>query len=120
MSPILRILPLLAICHLPLAIARAQLPALPPLPPAPSLTNSHTIQIGTNLYRQWTPPRSQPARTNVVLTWDPYTNLFVTVQASTNLTDWYWKTNVPIWQTSVTIPVNQQFECYRIFCDYHP
>lgn len=100
----------------------AQVPPPPPTnaPFAGTFTNSRVVQIGTNLYVAYLPPQPQPAATGTQLSWDPYTNLFVTVTASTNLADWYFKTNVPIWQTNVVIPFLNPYqpEFYRIGCNY--
>ena len=92
---------------------------VPPPPPQPDcVTNAAFITVGMNTYRLWTPPSHAAAVTNITLTWDPYTNFFIVVSASTNLVDWYWKTNVPIWQTNVVIPISAPAEFFRIGCNY--
>ncbi|MDE2105494.1 MAG: hypothetical protein KGL39_50170 [Patescibacteria group bacterium] len=93
---------------------------LPPLPTnAPPLPPPTTIRIGTNTYRLVTPvPRA--AITNILLSWSPYTNFFLFVDGSTNLVDWYRKTNLVCLPTNALVPVTGPREFYRIGCDYKP
>ena len=54
--------------------------------------------------------------TNVVLTWDAYTNAWFEVMGCTNLANprWYHVTNVPVTHTSQAIPVTQQQEFFKV------
>lgn len=61
------------------------------------------------------PATVAPAVTNIVLSWDPYTNAFFVLEGSTNLTTWYPVTNAPIWQTNVTVPARQPAEFFRAY-----
>jgi hypothetical protein len=47
------------------------------------------------------------------LVWSPPTNACYVFTASTNLQNWYAKTNVPVTATNVFIPANGNLEFYR-------
>ena len=78
------------------------LPAMPPAPP----TNR--------------PARHWPATTNIIVVtsitigWLPPTNVVYRIEASTNLVDWYFKTNKFLWETNATFPLSQPQEFFRI------
>lgn len=78
----------LLLCH----VAAAQM--LPPIP-----TNMVPMEIE--------PPANVVPVTDIVVSWQPYTNAWFELQGSTNLVDWYFKTNMPIWTTNITIPKSQ-------------
>jgi len=61
------------------------------------------------------------AMTNVVLTWDAYTNAWFEVMGCTNLVNprWYHVTNVPVTQTSQVIPVLQRQEFFKVCTRYN-
>ena len=50
------------------------------------------------------PPAAAMPAPGMTLTWQPPTNACYIVQASTNLQDWYYKTNALLTATSVFIP----------------
>lgn len=79
--------------------AVAQVPFLPAIP-----TNHIAI---TNR------PAHVVAVTNIVLTWQ-YTDAWFEVDSSTDMINWYWKTNVPIQATHVVIPIIGPFEFYKV------
>lgn len=79
-----------------------------------------SVVIRTNLQHRYPVPLNQVARTNITLAFDPYTNIWFEVDGSTDLVNWYWKTNIPVWQTNITFPMNQNQEFYRILTTNSP
>lgn len=88
-----------------------------------NLVGAQTIVIGTNIYKLWTPPKAQAAVTNIVVSWNAYTNTWFQIDGSTNLADtngWYFVTNVPCWRTNVTIVATKPQEFFRVSTIYTP
>jgi hypothetical protein len=86
-----------------------------PMPPAlPSAVGPRT----NNLFAKHAtlPQPSFPAITNITLTWSPYTNAYVQVQACTDLfqTNWTVVTNVPLWATNVVLPISEPQQFFRV------
>ena len=52
---------------------------------------------------------------SIGLIWDTYTNAQVIIVGSTNLSTWYFKTNVAIGVNSVRFPASQQQEFFRAY-----
>lgn len=100
----------LALFFAALFVALAQ-----PLPPAlPSAVGPRT----NNLFAKHAtlPQPSFPAITNITLTWSPYTNAYVQVQACTDMfqTNWTVVTNVPLWATNVVLPISEPQQFFRV------
>ena len=73
----------------------------------------------TNTVRMFTGPRVPvPVATNVVFSWNTYTNVWIEIYSSTNLasTNWTFYTNLPISSTQFVAPVAfpQQFFRQRV------
>ena len=71
---------------------------------------AHAQMPPTNTVRSFTGPRvPRPVATNIVLSWEPYTNAWFVVETNSNLasTNWGVYTNIPISTTSVIVPMNQ-------------
>ena len=82
------------------------------MPPFPMLSVTPTNLVRHILHA----PSPVLPTTNILLTWDRYTNVYFEVVGRTNLsmTNWYHVTNVPVWQTNVTIPVTKPAEFFTI------
>lgn len=63
---------------------------------------------------------SAPAVTNVVLSWDGYTNAWFEVMACTNLAEghWYHVTNVPITSLSMVLANTRRQEFFQVKTRY--
>ena len=71
---------------------------------------AHAQMPPTNTVRLFTVPRTpRPVATNIVLSWEPYTNAWFVVETNSNLagTNWGVYTNIPISTTSIVVPMNQ-------------
>jgi len=73
----------------------------------------------TNTARVFTGPRqARPVATNVVFSWDVYTNVWIEITTATNLaaTNWVSYTNLPIGSTQFCAPIAfpQQFFRQRV------
>ena len=73
----------------------------------------------TNTVRMFTGPRIPvPVATNVVFSWNTYTNVWIEITSSTNLagTNWTFYTNLPINCTQFCAPITfpQQFFRQRV------
>jgi hypothetical protein len=53
--------------------------------------------------------------TTVEISWGTYTNAQVIIVGSTDLSTWYFKTNVPIGINSVSVPASQSQEFFRAY-----
>lgn len=70
----------------------------------------------TNTVRMFTGPRvPKPVATNVVFSWDVYTNAWIEITTTTNLagTNWTFYTNLPISATQFTAPMTQPAQFFR-------
>lgn len=56
--------------------------------------------------------------TNMQISWNPYTNVRFAVSNSPDLTNWTWYTNVPVWQTSLIVPMNHPEMFYKVTTIY--
>ena len=85
------------------------------------------LALGVSVFAQMPPTNTVTRRiigkpntpvlvTNVVLSWESYTNAFFEIVGATNLasTNWYHVTNAPLWTTNLTLPANRPAEFFKI------
>jgi len=74
-------------------------------PPLPELSTNWIVRVSTN---------AVAARTNSALCWDAYTNVWFNLEVSTNLVDWCFFTNVPVWKTNLIVSTTEPVQFFRI------
>jgi hypothetical protein len=85
------------------ALAWAQMPPLP-------ATN---VVRSAKLFSQ--PRPAAPVMTNILISWDAYTNAWIEISGTTNLagTNWSVITNVPVWMTNYSMPMKYPQQFFR-------
>lgn len=68
------------------------------------------------------PPAQMIVITNLVVSWDPYTNAYFEVMGKTNLTgtNWYHITNASMAATSVVLRATKPQEFFKVETRYNP
>lgn len=56
--------------------------------------------------------------TNMVISWNPYTSVYFAVSNSPDMINWTLYTNVPVWQTSLVVPMNHPEMFYKVATQY--